>query len=377
MAGKTVNITGAAASVVLPQAPAQSLSSQDSRIPPPPDSRDELKAPSLGKTIRFETKHVSNMACVYFPAQQEGNVLEIPAKQEGIMPGYEYELSVSSPREELSSLCKTFAGHFCHVPVVTSSAGQAAIPDSFTPAPIRSHPIPEVPISGIRAQKAGILKQASGVKSLGESLSPAALQSESGESSASVARLTRPLSFVPEGPSGDPWRGIITDSHVDSIDKLTSLHANPQSSFPALQGKFDFKAYLASIDGRLSFFAPSANPDRQVGLLLHGKSGKMEKVFSSRMLLDLGSNIFIMDDLFASEHDIPVYSSPLRMATANGSLTSTQRVTGPITVSYGTALHADHHFVIVPYRSDAPFRILIGNCDGMRWGGSHDIGASA
>jgi len=327
------------------------------------------------------------LAFIYYeseiPAKQEGNVLDIPAQQEGYVTeiparqeGNEFELFAIPPSAGLSLLFKTFAGHVCHVPVVTSSAGQAAIPDSFTPAPIRSHPIPEVPISGIRSQKAGILKQASGVKSLGESLSPAALQSERGESSASVARLTKPLSFIPEGPVGDPWRGIITDSHVDSLDKLTSLHANPQSSFPASQGKFDFKAYLASIDGRLSFFAPSANPDRQVGLLLPGKSGKKEKVFSPRMLLDLGSNIFIMDDLFASEHEIPVYSSPLRMATANGSLTSTQRVTGPITVSYGTSLYADHHFVIVPYRSDAPFRILIGNCDGMRWGGSHDIGAN-
>jgi hypothetical protein len=99
---------------------------------------------------------------------ERGNVFEIPANQEGIMPGYEFELSVSSPSGELSSLCNPFAGHFCHVPVVTSSAGQAAIPDSFTPAPICSYPIPEVPLSGIRAQKAGILKQASGVKPLGQ-----------------------------------------------------------------------------------------------------------------------------------------------------------------------------------------------------------------
>jgi hypothetical protein len=82
-----------------------------------------------------------------------------------------------------------------------------------------------------------------------------------------------------------------------------------------------------------------------------------------------------MDELFAKENGIIVHPTSMRLATSNAVSTSLKGVTEPITIRYGTSgIQAKHPFLVVAYRESAPFRVLIGNAEGLKYGGRHDLG---
>jgi len=186
-----------------------------------------------------------------------------------------------------------------------------------------------------------------------------------------VTQRKRPVSFEVIQEAIEPWM-IISD-----ISEKRDLH-NPvetlltvdalSSSMPQVDHCDLIDEYIHNLPGRLSYFAP----DAQVGISYEGV-----KSSDPSIMLDLGSNVCLIDDKWCHEHNIPVYETSLSLNTSNAVSTSLVGITPPLAVCYGPPSHevrTYHAFLVVRYRKKAPFRALIGNCDVMRFHGIQDLG---
>ena len=128
--------------------------------------------------------------------------------------------------------------------------------------------------------------------------------------------------------------------------------------------------YISDLSGHLSYFSEKA----QVCLVYGGK-----KHSDPKTMLDWGSNVSLVDDLWCKEMGIPVIPTSLRLATSNAASTKLIGITPVLTVSYGAPpceFCTQHAFLVVPHVSNGPFRILIGNGDAMKHGGIQGLGAN-
>ena len=159
------------------------------------------------------------------------------------------------------------------------------------------------------------------------------------------------------------------------IDTPVSMLADAKDSFLSsqdLSAKCDLvDRYVSNLAGTLSYFAPAA----QVGVEYEGI-----KHSEPRTMLDLGSNVSLVDNKWCVEKGIPILPTQLSLNTSNATGTGVLGTTPMCTVSYGSPPHevrTQHAFLVVPYRKKAPFRVLIGNGDAMSLGGIQDLGTNA
>ena len=99
-----------------------------------------------------------------------------------------------------------------------------------------------------------------------------------------------------------------------------------------------------------------------------------------RTMLDLGSNVSLVDDKWCVEKGIPILPTHLSLSTSNATGTAVLGTTPVCTLSYGSPpneVRTQHAFLVVPYRKKAPFRVLIGNGDAMALGGIQDLGINS
>ena len=275
------------------------------------------------------------------------------------------------------------------------------VPESFVPVKItgpRDNPTKEEPPSDVKRLKKGLPDPprnfgTSDVPSLLQQpvasiIDPPAISDSSHTLSIGTNEVQkkksrplerrRPLSFeidwskmTPD--SSYPVPGIlnwpkITDPPVSMLADAKALHASPQDS----QSDGDrIDRYLGSLQGTLSYFAPVA----QVGVEYNGV-----KHSDSRIMLDLGSNLSLVDDKWCGEKGIPILPTHLSLSTSNATSTAVLGTTPVCTVSYGSPpneVRTQHAFLVVPYRKKAPFKVLIGNGDAMALGGIQDLGTNS
>ena len=186
-----------------------------------------------------------------------------------------------------------------------------------------------------------------------------------------ISKTRRPLSFEVIEQQIEPWM-IISDisEKRDLSNPVATLLAVDalSSSVPQVDHCDLIDEYIHNLPGRLSYFAP----DAQVGISYEGV-----KSSDPSIMLDLGSNVCLIDDKWCHEHNIPVYETSLSLNTSNAVSTSLVGITPPLAVCYGPPSHevrTYHAFLVVRYRKKAPFRALIGNCDVMRFHGIQDLG---
>ena len=178
-----------------------------------------------------------------------------------------------------------------------------------------------------------------------------------------IPKKRKVVSFEIDKQKLEPWMQDVQDQ----LDFLAS-HETHSSSLTQAAICDLIDEYIRALSGHLSYFAPAA----QVGLEFDGV-----KHLESNIMLDLGSNVCLTDDKWCSDHNIPVFETGLSLNTSNAVGTGLFGITPVLTISYGSPPHevrTKHAFLVVPHRKKAPFRVLIGNSDVLRYGGSQDLG---
>jgi hypothetical protein len=175
---------------------------------------------------------------------------------------------------------------------------------------------------------------------------------------------------------GYDWMNFKTNMSKDVGEpgqlKAASLQAISKDSIPGSSSSVSTRdlidRYVRDLSGLLSYLAPSA----QVGLVYNGVKHK-----ESKIMLDLGSNVCLVDDQWCKERGIPVIPTTLRLTLASSS-TNLIGITPVLTLSYGanSKFCTKHAFLVVPYNPKGPFRVLIGNRDLMQYGGIQDLGGN-
>ena len=94
-------------------------------------------------------------------------------------------------------------------------------------------------------------------------------------------------------------------------------------------------------------------------------------------MLDLGSNVCLVDDQWCKERGIPVIPTNMRLMLASSS-TKLQGITPVLTLSYGAKSEfcTKHAFLVIPYDPKGVCRVLIGNRDLVQYGGIQDLGGN-